>query len=97
MPLVIDEERIKSLLNECPPQSCSINICDIQAMDFLRCSESTMLPSNVGSTIPQAVPMLSAEEAKARLLFFRNRIVQSGGLLDEEALQQQIDEIKGRV
>jgi hypothetical protein len=97
MPFVIDETRIQSLLDDCPPQSCSINICDLPTSEIGESSESPVLSSNVGTTIPQVATIISAEESRRRLLFLRNRIVQSGGLMDEAALQRQIDQIKGRV
>jgi hypothetical protein len=94
MLLDIDETRIEKLLRETPKQSYGIQA---RNMPLLAEAESPIFPSNSGSTV-QSSPLMSPEESKSRLLFFRDRIIQSGTrLLDEDQLQSQIDEIKGRV
>jgi hypothetical protein len=94
---VIDETIIGKLLNETPKQQCSITICSIPTPDPSEFSEDHVFPSNIGGTVSQSNPILSPEESRSRLLSLRDRIVHSGApLLDEDALQRQIDEIKGR-
>jgi len=94
--LVIDETTVERLLSKCPKQPYSITVCNIPMAEASESSERHT-PLNISSTVPQSRPTLSHEESKARLLFFRNRIVQSGAaLLSEDQLQRRIDEIKGR-
>ena len=92
--LDIDETRIEKLLHETPKQWYGIQAHNAPIPAE---AESPIFPSNAGSTVAQSSLLISAEESRSRLLFLRSRIVQSGTrLLDEEQLQSQIDEIKGR-
>jgi hypothetical protein len=97
MSFVIDEARIETLLSECVKQQYDIKGCEILTVKASEGFEHPIFPSNIGSTTSQLSPPISSEETRTRLLLLRNRIVESGAtLLNEEQLQQQIDEMKGR-